>query len=87
MSVPPLIGCETTPFFNLAPVSAASSPPTPPLYILYPPDSPIPCPVCRVVDNYETTQCSYCREGLPIWHLSCIACVDAYETTIAQHFC
>ena len=28
MSVRPLIGCETTPFFNLAPVSAASSPPT-----------------------------------------------------------
>ena len=37
MSVRPLIGCETTPFFNLAPVSAASSPPTPPPYILYPP--------------------------------------------------
>ena len=31
MSVRPLIGCETTPFFNLAPVSAASSPHTPPL--------------------------------------------------------
>ena len=43
MSVRPLIGCETTPFFNLAPVSAASSPPTPPPYILYPP-SPISLP-------------------------------------------
>ena len=28
--------------------------------------------VCKVVDNYETTQCSYCREELSIWHLSCI---------------
>ena len=37
MSLRPLIGCETTPFLNLAPVSAASSPPTPPHYILYPP--------------------------------------------------
>ena len=55
MSVRPLIGCETTPFFNLAPESAASSPPTPPPYMLYPPDAPIPCPVCKVVDNYETT--------------------------------
>ena len=36
MSVRPLIGVETTPFFNLAPVSAASSPHTPPPYILYP---------------------------------------------------
>ena len=57
MSVRPLIGCETTPFFNLAPVSAASSSHTPP-YILFPPDAPIPSPVCKVVDNYETTQCS-----------------------------
>ena len=87
MSVRPLIGCDTTPFFNLAPVSAASSSHTPLPYILYPPDAPIPCPVCKVVDNYETTQCSYCQEELPICHLSCIACVDAYETTVAQHFC
>ena len=87
MSVRLLIGCDTTPFFNLAPVSAASSSHTPPPYILYPPDAPIPCLVCRVVDNYETTQCSYCQEELPIWHLSCIACVDAYDTTVAQHFC
>ena len=91
MSVRPLIGCETRErerilFSNLAPVSAASSPPTPP-YILYPPDSPITCPVCRVVDDYETTQCSYFQEELPIWHLSCIACVDTYYTTVAQHFC
>ena len=84
MSLRPLIGRETTPFFNLAPVSAASSPPTPPPHILYPPDSPIPCLVCKVVDNYETTQCIYCREELPIWHLSCIACVDAYDTTVAH---
>ena len=87
MSVRPLIGCQTTPFFNLAPASAASSPPTPPPYILHPPDSPIPCPVCKVVDNYETIQCIYCREELPIWHLSCVACVDAYDTTFTQHFC
>ena len=87
MSVRPLIGCATTPFFNLAPVSAASSSHTPPPYMLYPPDAPIPCPVCKVVDNYETTQCSYCREELPICHLSCIAFVDAYDTTVAQHFC
>ena len=80
MSVRPLIGCETTPFFNLAPVSAASSPHTPPPYILYPPDLPIPCRVCKVVNNYETTQCSYCREEWPIWNLSC-------DTTVAQHFC
>ena len=84
MSVRPLIGCVTTPFFNLAPVSAASSPHTPPPYILCPPDAPIPCPV---VDNYETIQSSYFQEELPIWHLSCIACVDAYDTTVAQHFC
>ena len=87
MSVRPLIGCATTPFFNLAPVSAASSSHTPPPYMLYPPDAPIPCPVCNVVDNYETTQCSYYREELPICHLSCIAFVDAYDTTVAQHFC
>ena len=87
MSVRPLIGCETTPFFNLAPVSAASSPHTPPPYILYPPDAPIPCPVCKVVDNYETTQCSYCRKELPICHLSSIACGDANDTTVAKHFC
>ena len=66
MSVRPLIGCETTPFFNLAPVSAASSPQMPPPYILYSPDSPISFPVCRVVDYYRTIQCSYCREELPI---------------------
>ena len=79
ISVRTVIGCETTPFFNLAPVSAASSPHTLP-YILYPPDSPIPWPVCKVVDDYETTLCSYFREELPLWHLSCIACVDPYET-------
>ena len=77
MSVRPLIGVETTPFFNLAPVSAASSPHTPPPYILYPPDAPIPCPVCKVVDNDETTQCSYCRKEFSIWHLSCIAFVTS----------
>ena len=75
MSVRPLIGCDTTPFFNLAPVSAASSPHTPPPNILYPPESLILCQVCRVVDDYESTQFSYCREEFPIWHLSCIACV------------
>ena len=87
MSVRPLIGCKTTPFFNLSPVSAASSSHTPPPYILFPPDAPIRCPVCKVVDNYETTQCSYCLEELPICHPSCIACVDACETTVAQHIC
>ena len=68
-------------------MSAASSSHTPPPYLLFPPDAPIPCPVGKVIDNYETTQCSYCQEELPICHLSCIACVDAYETTVAQHFC
>ena len=37
--------------------------------------------------SIDMSQCKYCREELPICHLSCIACVDAYETTVAQHFC
>ena len=62
MSVRPLIGCETTPFFNLAPVSAASSPPTPPPYILYPP-SPISLYTAKMPDRQFfptiTTLCSF----------------------------
>ena len=62
MSVRPLIGCATTPFFNLAPVSAASSPPTPPPYILYPP-SPISLYTAKIPDRQFfptiTTLCSF----------------------------
>ena len=56
MSVRPLIGCATTPFFNLAPVSAASSPPTPP-------PSPISLYTAKMPDRQFfptiTTLCSF----------------------------
>ena len=86
MSVRPVIGYEITPFFKLALVSAAFSPPTLLLtyYILQ--IHLFPAQYCEVVDYYETIQCIYCGKNC-LWHLSCIAFVDAYDTTVAQHLC